>query len=67
VLERFVYFLADLVVPGIGYIRSLTPTLTGPDLDVTIILDCSGINGFELFDLLFVLVVILDWNRLCKR
>jgi exosortase/archaeosortase family protein len=67
VLARFVYFLADLMVPGIGYIRSLTPTLTGPDLDVTIILDCSGINGFELFDLLFGLVVILDWNRLCKR
>ncbi|HEY6266104.1 MAG TPA: exosortase/archaeosortase family protein [Candidatus Acidoferrum sp.] len=67
VLGRFVYFLADLMVPGIAYIRSLTPTLTGPDLDVTIILDCSGINGFELFDLLFGLVVILDWNRLCKR
>ena len=67
VLARFVYFLADLMVPGIGYIRSLTPTLTGPDLDVTIILDCSGINGFELFDLLFGLVVILDWNPLCKR
>ena len=39
----------------------------GADLDVTIILDCSGINGFELFDLLFGLVVILDWNRLYKR
>jgi exosortase/archaeosortase family protein len=67
VLGRFVYLLASFMVPGLGYIRSLTPTLTGPDLDVTIILDCSGINGFELFDLLFGLVVILDWNRLYKR
>jgi exosortase/archaeosortase family protein len=67
VLGRFVYLLASFMVPGLGYIRSLTPTLTGPDLDATIILDCSGINGFELFDLLFGLVVILDWNRLYKR
>jgi exosortase/archaeosortase family protein len=66
VLGRFVYLLASFMAPGLGYIRSLTPTLTGPDLDVTIILDCSGINGIELFDLLFGLVVILDWNRLCK-
>jgi exosortase/archaeosortase family protein len=44
----------------------LNPTLTGPHLDVTIILACSGINGIELFDYLFCAVAILDWNRLQK-
>jgi exosortase/archaeosortase family protein len=44
----------------------LTPTLAGPDLDVTILLACSGITGVELFDYLFAFVVLLDWNRLRK-
>lgn len=66
VLGQFVFLVARLLVPGLGYIKDLTPTLTGPDLDVTIILECSGINGLELFDLLFSLVVISDWNHLCK-
>ena len=65
-LGQFVFLLARFLVPGLGYLKDLDPTLTGPDLDVTIILDCSGINGLELFDILFSLVVISDWNRLCK-
>jgi exosortase/archaeosortase family protein len=66
VLGRFVFLLARLAVPGLGYVKTLTPTLTGPDLDVTIIPECSGINGLELFDLLFAFVAICDWNRLRK-
>jgi len=67
VLGQFVYSLSRLLVQGLGYIKDLAPTLTGPDLDVTIVQGCSGINGFELFDFLFSLVVVLDWNRLRKN
>ena len=66
-LGRMVYALSSIFVYGIGYTGSLNPTLTGPDLDVTIILACSGINGLELFDYLFGAMAILDWNRLQKQ
>jgi exosortase/archaeosortase family protein len=65
-LGRFVYALARFAVPGLGYVSDLTPTLTGPDLDITIFQGCSGLNGFELFGYLFGVVTLLDWNRLRK-
>jgi exosortase/archaeosortase family protein len=65
-LGRFVYTLARIFVPKLAYFADLNPTLSGPELDVTIIPDCSGINGLELFDYLFSVVALLDWNRLRK-
>jgi exosortase/archaeosortase family protein len=66
VLGRFVYELSRFSVPGLGYVNDLTPTLTGPHLDITIVQACSGITGFELFGYLFSLVTLMDWNRLRK-
>lgn len=66
VLGRFVYELSRFSVPGLGYVSDLTPTLTGPHLDITIVQACSGITGFELFGYLFGLVTLMDWNRLRK-
>ena len=65
-LGRFVYLLAWPLVPSIGYLKALFPTITGPHLDVTIVLACSGFNGVELFDYLFGFVAFCDWNRLRK-
>jgi exosortase/archaeosortase family protein len=65
-LGRLVHTLSRVFVPGLAYLADSNPTLSGPDLDVTIIPECSGINGLELFDYLFGVVVFLDWNRLCK-
>jgi len=65
-LGKFVFFLSQTVVPSLAYKSSLTPTLAGPDLDVTILLACSGISGVMLFDYLFAFVVFLDWNCLRK-
>jgi exosortase/archaeosortase family protein len=66
-LGRLVYVFSGFFVHGLTYTSALAPTLHGPDLDVTILPACSGISGIELFDYLFALVVILDWNRLRKR
>jgi exosortase/archaeosortase family protein len=65
-LGRFVHTLARIFVPRLAYLANSNPTLSGPDLDVTIIPDCSGINGVELFDYLFGVVAVLDWNRFRK-
>jgi exosortase/archaeosortase family protein len=65
-LGRFVQLFSWPFVSGLGYVKALYPTLTGPSLDVTILLSCSGINGIELFDALFALVVFCDWPRLNK-
>jgi exosortase/archaeosortase family protein len=65
-LGRFVHTLAGIFVPGLAYLANSNPTLSGPQLDVTIAQECSGINGLELFDYLFGIVMLLDWNRLRK-
>ncbi|MGC2283700.1 MAG: exosortase/archaeosortase family protein [Candidatus Acidiferrum sp.] len=65
-LGRFVYTISRLFVAGLGYIKDLTPTISGPHLDITILQTCSGITGIELFGYLFAVVTILDWNRLKK-
>jgi exosortase/archaeosortase family protein len=66
VLGRCVYVLARIFVPGLAYTGDSNPTLSGPSLDVTIVPECSGISGLELFDFLFGAVMVLDWNRLRK-
>ena len=66
-LGRLVHIVARLFVPGLAYLADLNPTLSGPELDVTIVPECSGINGLELFDYLFGVVALLDWNRLRKN
>jgi exosortase/archaeosortase family protein len=65
-LGRFVSALARIFVPGLAYLADSNPTLSGPELDVTIVPECSGISGLELFDYLFGVVALLDWNRLRK-
>jgi exosortase/archaeosortase family protein len=65
-LGSLVFFCSRLFVHGLTYTSALTPTLHGPDLDVSILIACSGISGIELFDYLFTFVAILDWNRLRK-
>jgi exosortase/archaeosortase family protein len=65
-LGRLVFFFSGLFVHGLTYTSAFTPTIHGADLDVTILLACSGISGIELFDYLFALVALLDWNRLRK-
>jgi exosortase/archaeosortase family protein len=67
VLGQIVFLLSRFLVPGLNYINGANPTLDGAELDVTIVPECSGINGLELFGLLFALVVICDWNRLRKK
>jgi exosortase/archaeosortase family protein len=67
ILGRFVFALSRPFVPSLGYSAGLTPTLLGPDLDVTIITECGGLNGIYLFQYLFAFVLFLDWSRLHKR
>ena len=66
VLGKLVFACSTLFVHGLTYTGALAPTVHGPDLDVTILLACSGISGIELFDYLFAFVTLLDWNRLRK-
>jgi len=65
VLGRFVHILARIFVSKLTYLADSNPTLSGPELNVTIIPDCSDQRG-ELFDYLFGAVAFLDWNRFRK-
>jgi exosortase/archaeosortase family protein len=67
ILGRVVYGIAGVFAPVAAYHPGLAPTVSGPELDVTILYSCSGLNGLQLFDILFALVVVVDWNRLLKK
>lgn len=66
VLGRFVFDFSSIFTPGLIYAKAFTPTIHGPNLDVTILYACSGISGVDLYDYLFAFVAFLDWNRLRK-
>ena len=67
VLGRLVYLGALPFVPGLEYVAAANPGVVGPKLWVEIGFYCSGIEGVYLFDYLFGLIVLLEWNRLNKR
>jgi exosortase/archaeosortase family protein len=60
------FLLSGPFAPSLSYVKAWFPTITGPGLDVTIALACSGFDGIKLFDYLFGFVVLCDWNRLSK-
>jgi exosortase/archaeosortase family protein len=67
VLGHFVHALAGFFVPGLGYQAGAAPTLTGPVLDVEIVFGCSGLDGILLFESLFALLLIMDWDRVQRQ
>jgi exosortase/archaeosortase family protein len=64
VLGRSVFALAHLFLPGTQYVAALTPTLIGQNLEVTILFECGGLQAIKLFQILFTLVLVVDWNHL---
>lgn len=67
VLAKLAYWCARPFVSGIGYATQPTPTVTGPRLDLQVALACSGLSALILFDLLFGLVALVDWNELNRK
>jgi len=67
VLGHFVFALAGFFVPGLGYQPSANPLLTGPALDIEIEPGCSGLDGIRVFQLVFALLLVTDWDRLQRR
>jgi hypothetical protein len=48
----------------LSYVPGASPTIAGPLLDVHILFACSGLDGLRLFQILFFLVLVCDWDRL---
>jgi exosortase/archaeosortase family protein len=65
-LGHLVYRVVSIFVNGLTYVAGTQPVIGGPKLDVEIIYDCTGIEGVNLFDCLFALIMIAEWNRLNK-
>ena len=68
VLAHAIFLLSAPFVSGLRYIEATFPTLSGPTLDTTITLACGGMLIVQLFQLLFGILVIVDWSELnCLR
>jgi exosortase/archaeosortase family protein len=66
VLGHTVYWLARSVVHGLNFLPERSPILAGPALEVVVIEDCGGLGAVKLFQVLFAVVLIADWNSLKK-
>jgi len=64
VLAHAIFLLSAPFVSGLRYIQATFPTLSGPTLDTTITLACGGMLIVQLFQLLFGIVLIIDWNEM---
>ena len=67
ILGHVVYELSRPFVAGLQYVPFPSPTLMGPHLEVTILFLCSGLQAIKLFQLLFGLILIVDWALLNRR
>ncbi|MGE5323716.1 MAG: exosortase/archaeosortase family protein [Actinomycetota bacterium] len=63
-LGQVVYLLARPFVPSLHLLFGPSPTLAGPSLNVNIIFACGGLEAIKLFQAIFALALILDWNVL---
>ncbi|HEX7287722.1 MAG TPA: exosortase/archaeosortase family protein [Candidatus Angelobacter sp.] len=66
-LGHFAHSLARPFVANLQYVPLPTPTISGPALDVSILFACSGLEAIKLFQILFGLMLVLDWPVLNKR
>lgn len=66
-LGRLVYAAAQPLVSGLAYIPWPAPTLLGPRLDVTIDFSCNGLQGVKLFQIIFAIILVLDWTLLNRK
>jgi len=66
-LGHSAYTLARPFITGLAYIPLPTPTLAGPNLDVRILFACSGLEAIKLFQIVFAVMLVLDWTQLNKR
>jgi len=66
-LGHVVYALAHPFVSGLQYVSLPSPMLAGPELDVTILFWCNGLEGIKLFQIVFVLMLVVDWTAINRR
>lgn len=66
-LAQAVYMLAHPFVPSLHLFFGTAPTLSGPSLDVSIIFACGGLEAIRLFQMIFAMALVLDWNVLNHR
>lgn len=65
-LGQAVFWFSHNFVPGLQLMSSTSPVLVGPALDVVIIPACGGLQILKMFQILFALVLVLDWESLNK-
>jgi exosortase/archaeosortase family protein len=63
-LGNCAYALASPFVSGLKYKAFPAPTILGPAMDVTVDFSCGGLGGVELFQVLFIIMIVLDWRAL---
>jgi len=63
-LGHTVYSLSRSFVPSLGYIPYPDPKMLGPLLNVTILFGCSGLRALGVFQIVFTLIIVTDWNAL---
>lgn len=62
-----VYSISRFFVPALVYLPHPDPKMLGPLLNVTILFGCSGLRALGVFQIVFTLIIVTDWNILNRR
>lgn len=67
ILGHTAYALSRPLVSGLSYVAHPDPQILGSSLDVTILFWCSGLRGLVALQIVFALMLMLDWPALNRR
>ncbi len=67
VLGRAVYALSQSFVFGLQYVSHPDPRLLAEGLNVTIVFGCSGLRAIGMFQIVFAIILLLDWPKINRR
>lgn len=62
-----VFHLAKWFIPGLSLLGGAYPALSGPRLDVVLLLACSPMQGIHIFQFLFGIAALIEWKRWAKH
>lgn len=67
VVASTIMILSRPFLPGVHLVPGLTHVLVvGPTRDMLLDMSCSGIKGIVLFQVLFAMMLLLEWNHINK-
>lgn len=67
ILGQVVYAFSEPFVSGLQYVAHPDPRLLADRLNVMIVFGCSGLRAIGMFQIVFAIILLLDWPAINRR